>query len=216
MIEPLIASRYCHALFSIDRETDAFSRRLDDFNSILGLLKANPNLMRILRAPHISLVEKKKLLSSLDGICSLASISFIDHLVETKRIVYLLEIAQRYLSKVNDYFHTLNAHVVSAVPLSQDISDRLKCKFEQYFGKSIVLTQTVDKKIIGGLVFYHQRSQSVNLDRVKAPEGGDCQPVGSRSNFENGRGIVAANTMIDWSIASRLNRIKQSLMTSSV
>ena len=69
-----------------------------------------------------------------------------------KHSVHLFpEIAKEYSAIYNDSRGICNAEVISAVQLTDSQAEKIKEKLEAITGKTIVIKNTVDKSILGGI-----------------------------------------------------------------
>jgi F-type H+-transporting ATPase subunit delta len=151
MIDHTISSRYAKVLFDLDTATDSFKERLQNFERLIGILKENPKLAKLLRDPHVAVVDKRQALEGLFA-CDQTFMNFLFYLIQKGRLANLGQIASDYRLTVNKYFDTWGADIVTAIPLDTDSEAKLKQKLEKDFHKKITLTKKVDPTIIGGAI----------------------------------------------------------------
>ncbi len=152
MIKRVIASRYSKVLFNLDSQKKSnLEKRLLDFESILILLKKNPNLVRFLKSPQISLPEKKEIFRSLleNGI-DMTFFNFFFYLIEQRNLDDLAQIALEYRRIVNEFLGIWEAKIITAVPIEPAVQEKLKEKLEKFFQKKMKINKEIDPKIIGG------------------------------------------------------------------
>ncbi len=152
--EATVAERYAGALFNLARESnsvDSIERSLDKF---LGLLRESADLRRLVLNPTFSNAEQQQGLSAilkLTGIDGLAR-DFLLVLARNRRLFAVEAVIKGYKSLSAKERGEVEAEVISAVPLTkaqtQDLTDTLR----QKLGKTPKLTQTVDTKLLGGLI----------------------------------------------------------------
>lgn len=143
-----IASRYAKALFEVDAPKGVLEKRLEDFDLLLKFLKQDPHLAHLFTAPHITVDEKKGILKTLgfDPVF----LKFLSFLIERGRWEFLPQIAKHYRLKVDQQLGIWEAKLVSAVPIDQELEERLKSNLQKKFHKQIRLDKAIDPKLIGG------------------------------------------------------------------
>lgn len=153
MINRAIAPRYAKVLFDIDCRKGSLQERIKDFEFMVKTFKDHPKLINFLKAPQISLKEKKKLIhDTFNGIFDQTFMNFIFYLIQKSRLINLGHIASAYRFMVNEYLGLWEAEIVTAMPLDVDSETKLKQKLEKDFQKKIILDKHVDPRIIGGAV----------------------------------------------------------------
>lgn len=172
MIDRAISLRYAKALF------DSKGTLLGDFESIIKIFNDHPKLVKFLKTPQISLIEKKKVLRNVLKMDSLF-LNFIFTLIQKGRIDSLQSIAHEYKLMANEYLGVWEVDIVSAVPLDAPFEEKLKEKLEKDFCKKIKLNTKVNPKVLGGAI------------------------------------LLIENEMLDWSVESRLRKLKERLMRVS-
>lgn len=153
MIKYAISPRYAKVLFDLDSAKSNLDRRLEDFDSVINIFNQNPQLVRFLKAPHIILKDKKKVLwDSLKEKFDPIFINFLSYLIQKGRLGYLASIGNAYRLLVNEDLERWEADIITAVPLDADSEGNLVKKLEKMFHKKIKLKNKIDPKIIGGAI----------------------------------------------------------------
>ncbi len=152
--ESTVTERYAGALFDLARannSVDSIEQSLDKF---LGLLRESEDLRRFVLSPMFSSAEQQHGLTAIlksAGIAGLAH-DFLLVLAKNRRLFAVEGVIEAYKSLSSKQRGEVEADVVSAVPLKkaqlQDLTDTLR----QKLGKTPKLTQTVDPKLLGGLI----------------------------------------------------------------
>ena len=145
------ARNYAEALFSLSEELSVSEAVLRDVALTAEILKENPDYLKLADTPAISVTEK---LSLLDGAFSSLEESVLNLLkiLAEKHSVYLFsEIAKEYASLYNESRGIFEAEVVTATALTSENSGKLKEKLEKLTGKTIIIKNTVDKSVLGGI-----------------------------------------------------------------
>src|SRR5205809_6067231 len=97
MAEISVTRRYAQALFDIAQREGTAERIETDLETLDALLRATPNLLRVLRAPVIARERKKELLRSIlaDQISALA-LRFLFLIVDKRREAILPDINREF------------------------------------------------------------------------------------------------------------------------
>lgn len=75
----------------------------------------------------------------------------IDFIKDSSREEDLIEVASELGSLVTSSKSLKTVHVYSAVSLDQDVLDKIKEKVEKIIGHNIIIRETTDKRLLGGI-----------------------------------------------------------------
>ncbi len=153
MKNQVIAKRYSKALFNIAQEEKAieqYGTELDGFN---GVLKDFPDLGNALRNPLYPEAVKKTLFQKVAAQLELSPImnSFLNLLVEKKRIQHLAEIADYYHRLIDEHSNISRAKVKAAFKLGAAEIEEIAAALEEKIGKKIVVEFEQDASLLGGV-----------------------------------------------------------------
>lgn len=153
MADTSIARRYAQALFDLSRKEGAAERVETDLETIDALLRTQPKLLRVLRAPVIARAKKKELVRRLfeDQVSSL-TLRFLYLLIEKRR--------EAVLPEINRQFRALSYQAASILPVTATVAQRLSREerarlaeaLARRTGKTVELAEEVDPELIGGVV----------------------------------------------------------------
>ena len=152
---------YGEALFLLTEELGTTERVLDDVKTLSTVTKKSPEYLDMLDSPALTREERLGLIdksfSSLDrNLVNTAKI-----LCE-KRLSYALP---RMLEAYVDIYETSRGiervEVISAVPLTKAQTDKLKAKLEGITKKQIIISNTHDPSLLGGMKL---RYMGIQLD----------------------------------------------------
>lgn len=153
MISHGLSRRYAQALFHLDSTHGRLEQRLVDFKSLIQILKDAPKLVKFLKAPQVTLQDKKQVLQNvLKGRFDTTFMNFLFYLIQKDRIIHLEHIAEQYHWVVSEHLALWEADVVTALPIDPDSEMKLKEKLEKYFHKKIHLNKKIDPSILGGVI----------------------------------------------------------------
>ena len=153
MKNQVIAKRYAKALFTLAREQKAieqYGTELDGFN---GVIKDLPDLGNALRNPLYPEAVKKSLFQKVAAQMELSPImnSFLNLLVEKKRIQHLPEIVDYFHRLIDEYSNIARAKVKAAFKLETAEIEEIAAALEKKIGKKIVVEFEQDTSLLGGV-----------------------------------------------------------------
>lgn len=155
------ANEYGKALFLITEEDAVSDTALADVRIAEGLFKANPDYVKLLDSPVLRKEERVELVDRAFGSLNVNLCNLIKILTE-KRAVHLFDkIARAYYGLYDESRGILRVEAITAVPMTKAQSDAIAAKLAATLGKTIVVTNTVDKSILGGVKL---RYSGVQLD----------------------------------------------------
>lgn len=153
MILSGVAKRYAVALFNAAVKQDIAEQIHEDLTSFIELLRSNRQFTGFLKSPEIVTEYKKHVIvESLGERTAGLFIQFLMLLIDKKRLVNILEIADAYRQLFEQLQGILEAKVVTAVELDADLEQKTVEKLEKETGKTIRIRKTVDPDIIGGMI----------------------------------------------------------------
>ena len=148
-----VSAVYANALFSLAEEQGdtVLQQTRADLRECALLFSLNPELTRLLSLPTVSVEERldiaKKIFGDEGLTCRLLAL-LIDH----HRVAYLGEIADDFDARMLDYQNTVEVRVTTAVPLQPAQSERLTAALSAKLGKSIRITEHIDRSVLGGVI----------------------------------------------------------------
>lgn len=167
---------YSTALFELCTEQGKLEEVFGDFTQFTELMGQEDcsEYMRFLGSPLISGSEKTDSLNAVFGDKTEALLlDFLCLVTEKGRADKLGEIYDEFRQMYNDERNILEVTAVTAEPLTEELRKRLTDKLGKSTGRSIVLTEQVDKSIIGGIVVRYGNTEldssvRTKLDKLKA------------------------------------------------
>lgn len=155
-----LEANYAEALFELCKERE----NLDEVHSELlwlnEVIDTNSELIKFLNAPTVEHTEKKNILKNIfESQLSKTSFDFLCVVSDKKRIKYLQKIIESFNALYNDEKNILEVTAITTIPLSDNLREKLIKKLEDISKKTIVLTERIDKSIIGGIVLEYSNTQ---------------------------------------------------------
>lgn len=147
-----LARPYANAVFAVAKE----SGELDRWSRMLGFLSVaseDATMRVLLDAPEVGEEQKARQLTDVcgDELNDRAK-QFVRVLAANRRLDLISEIAELFEDLRAREQQMLDVRVMSAFPLSDDESERLRAALARRFDKEIQLTSDVDRSLIGGVL----------------------------------------------------------------
>ncbi len=149
-----VAYRYARSLMQLARERNEVEAVREDMLLVASTCAKSLDLRVMLKSPVIKSDTKDKVLGRVfGGQIGHTTERFITILVRKGREGILPEIAEGFQNVYRKEHDILVAEVMSAVPLTAESRSQVKKMAEErHPGKSIVLKESVDASLIGGVV----------------------------------------------------------------
>ena len=148
-----IAERYTNALLKIAQENGSIQQIADDLKQVVGAFSINPDIENFFTSPIISKEDKKEILEkSFKGKINESFYNFLNVLVDKNRMYILPAIENIYAEKLAKSANILNVEAQSVIALDYDMQRALTEKMEVMTGKKVILSNKINKEIIGGVI----------------------------------------------------------------
>lgn len=154
MIGGSLARRYARALLAIGEEEGQTRRILEETEQFDKLASDTPLLREMMEANHINRRDKKAALeASLAPAGFLASTrNFLFVLVDKGRMNILSPIVSEFRRLVEQIEGIERVEVVVPMPLTGTQRDMLQSVLEGQTGKKVMLEETVEPGVLGGMI----------------------------------------------------------------
>lgn len=153
--------KYAEAMFLIAEEDGSLETVCEELLTVDTLLKENPEYAKILDTPALSKDERKRLSSEAFASLSLSVRNLVVILTERRAMHAFDKLYKEFLRLYNDKVGIVEAEAVSAVALTQGEIALLTEKLSKKLSKKVVVRNTVDRSLLGGMLL---RYDSVQLD----------------------------------------------------
>ena len=145
------ARRYARAVFELD-EKDQIAEWQADLDKIIDIGK-DETIAAYLENPNIHFEDKARLLHERLGDVNPMVLNIVYVLLIRSRLDMLPDIAAEYQRLVDDYRGIERAEVTTALPLDDEMREKLRQEIGKLIGKKVILkTECVDPDLIGGVV----------------------------------------------------------------
>lgn len=153
MLNTKVTNRYAKALLELaisDNILDTVSSDLDYVQKSISSIR---ELSLLLKSPIVKRDKKKKIIHEIfNGKVSETVLKFCELIINRQRSELLTDIIQRFFELRDDYLNIKNVLVKSASELDEKQLNELKNILEERLNKKVRLTQSIDKKLIGGFI----------------------------------------------------------------
>ncbi|HOV85168.1 MAG TPA: ATP synthase F1 subunit delta [Syntrophobacteraceae bacterium] len=149
----VIAKRYAKALMSLaqaDQAVESYGLELDQ---LLHLIGEQPTLGDVLQNPLYPMAARKSLFQSVAKAAGISPVmtSFVNLLIEKKRVQHLPEIAQYYRKLMDEHANIARAKLAAATVLAEDTIGQIAQTLEKLTGKKVIVEFEHDPALIGGV-----------------------------------------------------------------
>jgi F-type H+-transporting ATPase subunit delta len=143
---------YGQSLYDLAVEEKADDQIMEELDAVRGIFAENPDYITLLCEPSIPVKNRTQLLDeAFGGQIHPYLLNFLKILVEKGMLRGFSTCCKSFRSSYNKDHNISEATVISAVPLTREQAGALQKKLEKFSGKKVLLTQKVDKKVLGGL-----------------------------------------------------------------
>jgi len=148
-----VAKRYAKALFALAREEKLLDKVEADMNQISVLHQENEDFGTVLSNPLINEKVKLSILNDMfKGKVETLTLNFLALLAEKKRIAFLVQVVEEFRAMMLEFANKVEGELISARTLSEEQTSRIRKNVEAMTGKVVLLTEKVDKSVLGGFV----------------------------------------------------------------
>jgi F-type H+-transporting ATPase subunit delta len=143
---------WAESLFELAVEENALDTVNSEFTGVVSVLDKNPAYCELLSSPTLSKSEKTEAVKNVfEGRVSKTLENFLCLLAVRGRIRYLDKIADQWKIRFYAAKGIAEAEVTTAVAMNEKQKTALIEKLSKKYGKKIVLKETVNPAVIGGL-----------------------------------------------------------------
>ena len=154
-------NEYGNALFLLAKDEGTVETVKDDLDTAAAALKQNPNYVKLLDTPAISKAEKLSLIDTAFSTLNYSVANVLKILCERHLVYSFADICSTYSELYDEYNGIERVEAVTAIALSDSQRDAIIRKLSSMTGKRIVLKNTVDSGILGGVML---RYSGIQLD----------------------------------------------------
>lgn len=148
-----VALRYAKAVLNLAVENNSETEVNSNMKTIASTIKENDELQTMLKSPIVKSTEKLAVLNGLFGNkANNVTKGLFNLLQENKRIMLLEDIALKYNTIYDAYQNTQVAKVITAVPITKELKEKVKEKIITLTGNKATIENIINPKILGGFI----------------------------------------------------------------
>lgn len=155
------ARGYGRALFELAEESANTEKIFCDICLLKEAFANNPEYKNLLDTPALSKEEKLSLIDEAFAGIDVYALNLIKILCERHSVHIFGEIAQAFADLYDEARGIERVEAITAVMMSEGQLDAMKNKLEAITGKTVIIKNTVDGSILGGVVL---RYSGIQLD----------------------------------------------------
>ncbi|WP_339622710.1 ATP synthase F1 subunit delta [uncultured Winogradskyella sp.] len=166
------AIRYAKAVLSLATDQKSAEAVSNDMKAISNAIAQSEDLRQMLQSPVVRFSDKKAVLTQVFNEANVATTNLIDTLISNKRLALLNDVAASYTQLYDQMRGTQVATVTTAVPLTDDLKEKVLAKVKELTGKDAEVKSIIDESILGGFVLrvgdiQYNASISNKLNKLK-------------------------------------------------
>ncbi|MDR2884588.1 MAG: ATP synthase F1 subunit delta [Deferribacteraceae bacterium] len=148
-----VARRYAGALYEEALERKDVDAVFADIAQFAGFMSDSTEFATFVSSPTISINEKLNVIDTLDKSGKLNKLvtAFLTVLTSSRRLPMLPEIVEAFNECIMNARNEIKVDVIYAIEANDDIRKSLKEYLAKLTGKTIVLSESVDPKLLGGM-----------------------------------------------------------------
>lgn len=155
------AAAYGRALFALTQEAGEEERVRGELSIVRTALQREPQYATLLDTPAVQTEEKLGLLKQAFGAVQPLLLNFLCLLCEKRAYSQFSACADAFGQCYDEAHHLLRAQAITAVPMQERQMTALREKLERITGKTVILSNTTDPSLLGGITL---RCGGVQLD----------------------------------------------------
>ena len=147
-----VASTYAEALYEAAAEGDVVPAVAQDLDDFLSAMEVSPELHDALVNPEIDTPRKRAVVNALGAEAQPLVRNFLLVLIDRGRMSELPEITRAFAARVAQAEDILAVEAITAVPLPDDLRERIVERIQEQSGRRVWLEERLDPEVVGGLV----------------------------------------------------------------
>lgn len=148
-----LSSSYASALFELSLEENILDSVMQQSAMLAQIVNSNEDFYKLLNAPTVTKEEKIALMDKVFGRqIDKRLLNFVKVMISRKETLRLKDSLKEFEDLYNAHNNIEKATAITAIPMSEELKNRLVEKLQAVTGKKIILTNKVDESCIGGVV----------------------------------------------------------------
>lgn len=153
---------YGDALFQSALEENKLEQVKAELDALTAVFQAEPAFLAMMDSPAMDAGDKQKILKeTFAGSVEEMLYNFLRILSDKRRMGLFLSIADQFGALYRQHLGLLEVEAVTAVAMSENQKQKLRDKLSELTGKQILLQNSVDASILGGVILKYN-NQEIN------------------------------------------------------
>ncbi len=146
-----LASNFGNALFMLAIENGTLERVRSDIEEAALASAREPKYLPLIDSPALPLADRLSLIDkAFSGVSS--EVKNTLKLLSEKRLAYILpKVKDAFMKEYDSYKGIERVTAITAVPLTMEQIERLKAKLQRVTGKQIIIENSIDPGLLGGM-----------------------------------------------------------------
>ena len=155
----MLEKEYAKAIFYLSEEEGTLEKTKSDIECVLAALTENQSYTQLLDTPALPISEKLSLIDEAFSALSQNVLNLIKILCEKHIVHSFFKVAREFEALYNEKMGIEKAEAITAVEMTGEQLEKLRVRLEALTGKKIVINNTVDASIIGGVKLRYMGKQ---------------------------------------------------------
>lgn len=151
MRDSVVARRYARAVYKLSHARENVAAVMAELGVFAEVFREREDLREVLAHPAVASEDKVRLIGEI--VEDETSRDFLKFLIQKGRLALLPVIYEDFLKIYRRDAGIVAVEVTSAVPLAEDLKERLITTLERLTGRRVEFGAVVDESVIGGLKF---------------------------------------------------------------
>ena len=149
-----VPGRYAIALYELARDAKSIDKVGGDLDRFKALLEGSEDLTRLVRSPVYSAEDQARAISAVLKKAKISGLAanFIGLVTKNRRLFAVRDMISAYHKIAAAERGEVSAEVISADKLTAAQMKKLKAALKSQVGRDVVMEESVDPSILGGLI----------------------------------------------------------------
>lgn len=149
-----VAGRYAAALFELAEEAGALEAVEADLKTLQAAIDAAPDFRKFLKSPVYGSEDQHRAIDAIANKAKLGALTknFLGLVAKNRRLFALEDMITAFARLLAEHRGEVSAKVISAAPLNDDQTRRLRSEIESVVGKAVNLETRADPDLLGGMI----------------------------------------------------------------
>jgi F-type H+-transporting ATPase subunit delta len=149
-----LAGRYAGALFDLALEADGLDAASADLQTLRGAIDASSDLKSFLLSPVYGADDQARAIAAIAEKAGLSPLTknFLGLVARNRRLFALEAMIAAFAARLAVHRGEVSAEAVSAAPLNDEQTRRLRGEIETIVGKAVNLSLRTDPDLLGGMI----------------------------------------------------------------